>query len=76
MSPGCGAAQARPVQELQGLLAVAHHVQPVLDLVILDGHEDVAFIVLHQQHVDYSRVFDLSHRLPRLRAAERRLLPG
>jgi hypothetical protein len=56
-----------PVQELQGLLAVAHHVQPVPDLVILEGlpgHEDVAFVVLHQQHVDYSRVFEFIHRLP------------
>src|SRR4029077_18323478 len=59
--------RAGPAQELQGLLARAHHVKPVLDLVILEGlpgHEDVAFVVLHQEYVDYSRVFELSHRLP------------
>ena len=38
--------------ELQPLLAVAHHVQRVLDLVILEGlpgREDVAFVVLYQE---------------------------
>src|SRR5208283_4616909 len=71
---GVGAA---PMQELQGLLAVGYDVQPVLDLVVLEGlpgHKDVALVVLHQQHVDHFQL--VTHQLPRLCAAGRRLLPG
>ena len=44
-----------PVQEVQGLLAVAHDMQGMADPVVLEGlpcHQLIAGIVLDEQHVD------------------------
>jgi DNA-binding IclR family transcriptional regulator len=66
-----------PAHEVQRLLAVGHHVQRVADLVELEGlpgHEDVARVVLDQEHVDQRAAVGVSHRspyLPRPRAQER-----
>ncbi len=58
---------AGPAHELQGLLAVGHHVQRVAHLVELEGlpgHEDVPLVVLHQEHVDGLEVILVGHRSP------------
>src|SRR3954451_8062710 len=52
-------------QELQRLLAVVDDVEAVADLVVLErllGHQDVAVVVLDQQHVDNVERDGFSHR--------------